>query len=188
MKFTPRLTKPEKGNKYYNTINNGGISPCIKGKPTDKDCDVLANCVGYEVGRFNEESGEEKILFFGSMNAKNFYSYAIKWKIPTGDTPKVGACICFDGGKSGKGHVANIEAVDENGNCTISSSGYNSYAFKIQKNCNKKNNYGMNSSYKLQGFVYNPHLEETTNEKAIKILSEATILIDEAIKLIDGEK
>ena len=42
--FTPRYTKPEKGNPYYNTISNGGYSRAIKGKPTDPDCDVLANC------------------------------------------------------------------------------------------------------------------------------------------------
>ena len=41
--FKPRLTRPEKGNKYYNTISNGGYSKAIKGKPTDSQCDVLSN-------------------------------------------------------------------------------------------------------------------------------------------------
>ena len=45
--FQPRTTKPEAGNKYYITRENGGYSDAIKGNPTDKDCDVLANCVGY---------------------------------------------------------------------------------------------------------------------------------------------
>lgn len=41
-----RTTKPGKGNKYYIKKASGGYSPCITGKPTDKDCDVLSNCVG----------------------------------------------------------------------------------------------------------------------------------------------
>lgn len=44
MAFTPRLTRPEKGNKYYIRKVSGGYSPAIKGKPTDPDCDVLSNC------------------------------------------------------------------------------------------------------------------------------------------------
>ena len=55
--FTPRLSRPESGNPYYNTRGNGGYSDAIKGKPTDPGCDVLANCVGYACGRFNEIGG-----------------------------------------------------------------------------------------------------------------------------------
>ena len=52
--FKIRKTKPEAGNKFYNTTSNGGYSRCIKGNPTDAGCNVLANCVGYACGRFNE--------------------------------------------------------------------------------------------------------------------------------------
>ena len=41
--FKPRTTKPEAGNKYYITKAKGGYSNAVQGKPTDKDCDVLAN-------------------------------------------------------------------------------------------------------------------------------------------------
>ena len=50
--FQPRLSKPEKGNKFYNTIGNGGWSSAIVGNPKDADCDVLANCF----------SGDTKII------------------------------------------------------------------------------------------------------------------------------
>lgn len=60
MKYSPRKTKPEKGNKYYIRKANGGYSPCIKGNPTDKNCNVLCNCVGYAVGRFNEIADAKK--------------------------------------------------------------------------------------------------------------------------------
>ena len=41
-----RTTKPEAGNKYFIRKSSGGYSTCIQGKPTDKDCNVLSNCVG----------------------------------------------------------------------------------------------------------------------------------------------
>ena len=59
--FKPRMTKPESGNPYYNTLAAGGYSGCIKGSPTDKGCNVLANCVGYAAGRFNEIIGKPEI-------------------------------------------------------------------------------------------------------------------------------
>ena len=52
-----RTTKPESGNKFYNTATKGGYSHCIVGYPTDKSCNVLSNCVGYACGRFNEIIG-----------------------------------------------------------------------------------------------------------------------------------
>ena len=50
-----RKTRPTSGNKYFITKRSGGYSTCIKGKPTDKQCDVLSNCVGYACGAFKEE-------------------------------------------------------------------------------------------------------------------------------------
>ena len=50
--YTPRLTIPEKGNKYYNTKSNGGYSTAIVGKPTQTGLNVLSNCF----------SGDTKII------------------------------------------------------------------------------------------------------------------------------
>lgn len=50
-----RKTRPTSGNKYFTTKGAGGYSTCIVGKPTDSQCNVLANCVGYACGAFNEE-------------------------------------------------------------------------------------------------------------------------------------
>ena len=52
--FTKRTSKPTKGNKSFIRKVSGGWNSCIPGYPADKDCDVLANCVGYANGRFNE--------------------------------------------------------------------------------------------------------------------------------------
>ena len=52
-----RTTRPHKDDKYFVRKASGGYSTCIQGKPTDKECDVLSNCVGYANGAFNEELG-----------------------------------------------------------------------------------------------------------------------------------
>ena len=52
-----RTTKPTKNDKYYIRKASGGYSSCIQGKPTDADCNVLANCVGFANGFFNEYVG-----------------------------------------------------------------------------------------------------------------------------------
>lgn len=162
-----RTTKPGKGNKYYITKKSGGWSPCIKGKPTDKDCDVLDNCVGYVVGRVNEESNEGKITFFTSMNAENFYANAYKWGMKTGQEPKQGAIMCWAKGKAGvasdgAGHVAVVEKVYSKTKVLTSESGYNSFAFKNKTREKGKNgNWGTPAGYTFLGFIYNPHLKET---------------------------
>ena len=168
-----RTSKPGKGNKYYITKKSGGWSPCIKGKPTDKNCDVLANCVGYAVGRFNEESNEGKIALFTSMNAENFYANASKWGCKTGKTPKQGAIMCWAKGKvgnvkDGAGHVAIVEKVYSDTKVLTSESGYNSFAFKNKTRTKGKNGqWGTSSPYKFLGFIYNPHLKEIPKIKGV---------------------
>lgn len=51
--FTMRTSKPS-GNKNFITTSAGGWNTCIKGYPMDSGANVLANCVGYASGRFNE--------------------------------------------------------------------------------------------------------------------------------------
>ena len=51
--FTMRTSKPS-GNKNFITTGSGGWNTCIKGYPMDANANVLANCVGYASGRFNE--------------------------------------------------------------------------------------------------------------------------------------
>jgi len=177
MIFKPRTTKPGKGNKYYIKKANGGYSPCIKGKPTDPDCNVLANCVGYVVGRFNEESKEGSCKYLGSTNAENFYSYAAKWGLKTGQTPKLGAVMCWAKGKAGvdsdgAGHVAIVEKVISKTHVLTSESGYNSYVFKNKtrkKGLNGK--WGSGGSYTFLGFIYHP-VEFTEQYNLTRLLKE----------------
>lgn len=165
--FKPRTTRPEKGNKYYIRKANGGYSPCKEGKPLDKNCNVLANCTSYCIGRFNESTNQNAITYWAPMNAENFYAMAYKWGLETGQEPRLGAIICWSGGEpakpdDGKGHVASVEEIYSDGSILLSESGYNSYIFRTRKINNKNGNWGASSKYKFQGFIYNPNIIQKT--------------------------
>ena len=152
--FTPRLERPAKGNKFYNTQSNGGWSTAIKGKPTDPNCDVLANCVGAGFARFNEiayqllgadgvkklfkENGgtlvnlnlNERMPLLAPRNAENFYDIAIQQGLEVSQTPTLGACMVWQkgatrNGSDGAGHVAIVEKILSPDCVQTSESGYN---------------------------------------------------------------
>lgn len=175
--FKPMKKKPESGNPYWNRKPTG-YSPCIIGKPTCKGLDVLSNCVGWVVGRMNQETNMGKCIFYGNMNACSIYSNAKKNGLPTGTIPKIGATACWSGGSDKRGHVAQVEEVYSDDYFLSSESAYNSYTFKnVKRKKGKNNNWGMSDKYKFQGFVYNPNIikvaepvdrDEDTNQ--LKIL------------------
>lgn len=169
MSFTPRLTKPEAGNKYYIRKANGGWSNAILGSPTDKDCNVLSNCVGYAYGRFNEIGGYGSCKYLAPVNAENFMQY--KGSCQTGMTPKLGACMVWQkgatlSGSDGAGHVAIVEKVISDTEVVTSESGYgNSKIFWTSTRKKGSNgNWGCASSYKFLGFIYNPAVKDEDNK------------------------
>jgi hypothetical protein len=85
--FVPRLSIPEKGNPYYNTISNGGYSTAIVGKPTYNGLNVLANCVGYAFGRYNEVAGENACKYLQPVNAEDFVDVARSQGLTVSNTP-----------------------------------------------------------------------------------------------------
>lgn len=163
MSFKIRTSKPGAGNKYYITKAKGGYSAAIQGKPTDKDCNVLSNCVGYAYGRFNEIGGYGYCKYLWPTNAENFMQY--KGSCETGMTPKVGACMVWQkgatlSGSDGAGHVAIVEKVISSTEVMTSESGWNSSAFWNQTRKKGSGNWGANSNYKFLGFIYNPAVTE----------------------------
>ena len=159
--FKPRMTKPEAGNPYYNTKANGGYSTAIKGKPTDKGCDVLANCVGYAFGRFNEIGGWGSCKYLKPTNAEKFIQY--KGDLEVGQTPKLGACMVWRkgatlSGSDGAGHVAIVEKIISDTEVITSESGYNnSKPFWTQtRKKGSDGRWGSGSAYTFLGFIYNP--------------------------------
>lgn len=156
--FTPRLTRPEAGNKYYIRRASGGYSTAIIGKPADKDCDVLANCVGYAVGRFHEIAQRPAFDLLDAVNAENIFANAEQHGRKTGSKPALGALIVWQkgatlSGADGAGHVAVVEQIAEDGTITTSESEYGGRAFVVRT---YKSPYAYAAGYKLLGFVYQP--------------------------------
>lgn len=163
--FKIRSTKPEAGNKYYITKSKGGYSVAIVGSPTDKDCNVLSNCVGYAYGRFNEIGGYGYCKYLYPTNAENFMQY--RGDCEVGMTPKIGACMVWQrgatlSGSDGAGHVAIVEKVISDTEIITSESGWNSAAFWTQRRVKGNGNWGQNSAYKFLGFIYNPAVTDDT--------------------------
>ena len=184
--FQQRLTKPEKGNKYYNTIGNGGYSTAIKGKPTDSNADVLSNCVGYAFGRFNESAfqllgeGGVKNLFIEQggkikdlksnthmpllqpLNAENFYDTALAQNLEISQVPTVGSCMVWQKGTTrnyvdGAGHVAIVEEVVSPTCVKTSESGWGcTNPFWTQLRYKGNGNWGADNGYTFLGFIKNP--------------------------------
>lgn len=149
-----RTTRPEAGNKYYIRKASGGYSTCIKGKPTDKWCDVLSNCVGYACGAANEELGLGYEKYHLNCNAENFIERAIASGLSVYKTPQVGDIICWEGAGSLAGHVGIVINV-VNSNCIkVAQSGWgSSNPFYITTNYNNNGRWGLSSNYPFRGFI-----------------------------------
>lgn len=167
MAFTMRITKPGAGNKYYIRKAQGGYSNAIYGKPTDSECNVLANCVGYAYGRFNEIGGYGYCKYLAPVNAENFMQY--KGSCEVGMVPKVGACMVWEGKGDLAGHVAIVEKVYDNNHVYTSESGYGSKnPFWNSHRYNNNGRWGCNSNYKFLGFIYNPAVKEEVIEAPVR--------------------
>lgn len=170
--FKPRLTKPESGNKYYNTHASGGYAVgAIKGYPLQAGTDILANCVGYAAGRFNEIIGAGcwKYLTY-PPDAENFVDVAKAQGLKTGTEPQLGAIIVWAKGKTwtigdGAGHVAVVEKINADGSIITSESGYGcANPFWTSHREKGSGNWGAGSDYRFIGFVYQPNTPQPAPE------------------------
>lgn len=160
--FVPRLTIPERGNPYYNTIASGGYNPCIVGNPAQEGLNVYNNCVGHAVGRFNEIGGYGRCKYLGSTNAENFINqFANAQGLKVSQTPSLGACLVFAKGQvgnsaDGAGHVAIVEKINADGSIVTSESGYKSSRSFWTTTRRNDGNWGGGQNYKFLGFIENP--------------------------------
>lgn len=155
-----RTSKPGAGNKFFITKNAGGYSRCIVGKPTDSQCNVLSNCVGYACGRFNEIIGSMKYPYL-NCNAENFIERAKSAGLQVVNYPTLGGIMVWQkgdtlSGNDGAGHVAVVERIDSANQIYTSESGYGGSAFwnSIRKNTNGR--WGLGSGYSFRGCIINP--------------------------------
>lgn len=159
--FQMRTSLPEYGNKFYNNGNNGGWSWCIDGNPTCEGRNVLANCVGYACGRFNEIIGEMKYPEF-CCNAENFIEVAERLGLEITGYPTVGSIMVWQKGSlssgDGAGHVAIVERVDDAYQVYTSESGWGGPTFCNTLRRNDNLRWGMNDNYSFRGFIRNPSI------------------------------
>lgn len=176
--FQARLTKPGKGNKYYIRKADGGYSDAILGRPTDPECNVLANCSGYSYGRFNEVGQWGYCKYLAPVNAENFMDFRGECK--TGMEPKLGACMVWQRGKTksasdGAGHVASVEEVISPEEVVTSESSYGGEAFYVKhRKKGVDGRWGQGSDFTFLGFIYNPAVPESAPEREIKVGDEVT--------------
>lgn len=144
--FTPRTTAPTKDNAYFYADN-----------PFYQSGYGLPNCTCYAWGRFYEISGERPALSLG--NAENWWGYSDGYN--RGSIPKLGAVICWrkgaaGNGADGAGHVAIVEAINDDGSIVTSESGWGASSVFWTKTRSNDGNWGASSAYTFQGFIYNP--------------------------------
>lgn len=161
-----RTSKPGAGNKFYITTSKGGYSRCIQGSPTDSECNVLANCVGYACGRFNEIIGTMKYPSL-NCNAENFIERAKSLGLKISTVPTLGGIMVWKkgntlSGNDGAGHVAVVEKIIDNNTIYTSESGYGSSAFWNSTRKNTNGRWGLGSGYTFRGCIVNPAIGNVT--------------------------
>ena len=162
-----RTTKPGAGNKFYITKSKGGYSSCIQGSPTDSQCNVLANCVGYACGRFNEIIGSMKYPSL-NCNAENFIERARNtYGLEISPVPTLGGIMVWQkgatlSGNDGAGHVAVVEKIIDSNTIYTSESGYGSSAFWNSTRRNSNGRWGLGSGYTFRGCIVNTAIGKIT--------------------------
>lgn len=147
--FTPRLNDTGLSTSSYYNSNN----------PFKASGYGLPNCTCYAWGRFWEcqgSSGSRPKLSLN--NAEDWWGYTSDG-YQRGQTPRVGAVICWRKGQAGNGsdgagHVGIVEAVNDDGTIVTSESAYNGYYFRTKQRNPTANWDG--GDYIFQGFIYNP--------------------------------
>lgn len=162
-----RSTKPGAGDKYFIRKASGGYSSCITGKPKDANCDVLANCVGFACGAFNETCGYGYEKYNLNCNAENFIERAISLGLSVVKDPVKGGIMVWAKGKPGNssdgaGHVAYVRddlikgKTASGDKAKTSESGYGGSAFWTATRSRGTGNWGAGTGYTYRGCIVNP--------------------------------
>ena len=184
-----RTTKPTSGNKFFITKSKGGYSTCIQGSPTDSQCNVLSNCVGYACGRFNEIIGAMKYPSL-NCNAENFIERAKNtYGLEISSVPTLGGIMVWQkgtlSGNDGAGHVAVVEKIIDINTIYTSESGYGGSAFWNSTRRNTNGRWGLGSAYTFRGCIVNPAIGKVV---APTLTPSAKKSVDEVAKeVIRGE-
>lgn len=203
--FTMMTSKP-RNSKYYIRKVNGGLNGAVQGSPTDPEANVLANCVGYANGRFNQIINDPylqgiEIAFKYQLvsNAENFIEHAKDYGLKISDKPTLGGIMVWQKGATlqpsdGAGHVAIVEKIIDENTILTSESGYNAkQPFWNQTRTCKDGRWGEGTTATFRGCIVNPYVEsfqpdptpEPDHSEIEKELNEALESITEARKEMD---
>lgn len=137
--FVPRYEEPSRSSSYY-----------YSGNPFYQAGYGIPNCTCYAFGRIWEITGKYPSL--STSDASDWWGHTSDG-YKRGQTPKLGAVICWSGGSGGYGHVAIVEEIKANGDIVYSESWYGSKIFGTDT-ATKSSGYYFSSGYSLQGFIY----------------------------------
>lgn len=149
-KFVQQTSAPSTTDKNYIHYTKGGYNYCIE----IKNGSCLSNCVGYAWGRWRCLLGKYHNL--SRANAENWWGNT-KDGYKRGQTPKLGAVVCWRKGKvgvesDGAGHVGIVEKITLD-SVVVSMSAYGGTRWFTRTF--KKGSYDYNG-YVFQGFIYLP--------------------------------
>lgn len=172
MAFTPRLdSSGMMNNPYWYSGNPFWLSPTTP--PHDLG---LPNCTCYAWGRAWESAVQcgatnprpeiynNLVPDLSNASGRAWYGQT-NWN--KGQTPRLGAIVCYADTGGGAGHVAVVEEIDNDGNITCSNSAYGGQYFFVTHST-RANNYEDGYIYVgsglpiFQGFIYNPFVDEPT--------------------------
>ena len=155
MTFNP-ITGVSAGNPYYIGTAYGGLNRCLV---VNKDTgSVLPNCTGFAFGAWLESTGTTTCNLPTGDAGNWFRAVQTSRAYETGTEPRLGAVACWGGGVNGRGHVALVNAIDEDGTITIAESGYYSQVWFMTEKL--KYPYDLGNNLRLQGFIYNPAVDQ----------------------------
>lgn len=194
--FKTRTEKP-KNNKFYMT-KPLGLNGQTKGNPVDITANVLANCVGYARGRFNEIAseilGSEEWRYPLVGNACDFVKSAQKLGLEISNTPTLGGIMVWDKGWQNLGHVAVVERINNSNSIFTSESNYGGPTFANLTRTNVNGKWGTGSTYRFIGCIVNPAvknadpLKDYTDEELARMVLDGKFGNGEARKKNLGER
>lgn len=124
-------------------------------------------------GRFWEESNNDRNSMQNKPTQLPTGDGGVWWSravasgyYQTGQTPELGAVICFYDSNGGAGHVAIVEEIHTDGSITCSNSAWQSTYF-FTTNITPVNGKYNWSHFVFQGFIYNPFID-ISNKKNYK--------------------
>ncbi len=165
--FTPRITIPEKTNRYYIAKTEGGLNPCV---PRPKGSMLrFANCVFYAAGRY----AELWKVWLPSTDAENLAAKAKGMGLKVSQTPALGSVAVWAKGEvgnssDGSGHVAVVEIINPTGSIVTSESGWNAKTEFWTQTRKNDGNWGQGKSYRFIGFVLPPGTVSPTPAQTLR--------------------